>query len=48
LVRSAPRLDRWAYWEKFDHGGILGLPLLAVTGLMLMYPGNKPHPAGWT
>jgi len=36
---SAPRLDRWAYWEKFDYWAVFwGLPLLAVTGLMLMYP----------
>ena len=34
-----PRLDRWAYWEKFDYWAVFwGLPLLAVTGLMLMYP----------
>jgi cytochrome b subunit of formate dehydrogenase len=38
-LRSAPRLDRWAYWEKFDYWAVFwGLPLLAVTGLMLMYP----------
>ena len=36
---SAPRLDRWAYWEKFDYWAVFwGLPLLAVTGVMLMYP----------
>ena len=36
---SAPKLDRWAYWEKFDYWAVFwGLPLLAVTGLMLMYP----------
>jgi len=34
-----PKLDRWAYWEKFDYWAVFwGLPLLAVTGLMLMYP----------
>lgn len=34
-----PRLNRWAYWEKFDYWAVFwGLPLLAVTGLMLMYP----------
>jgi len=34
-----PRLDRWAYWEKFDYWAVFwGLPLLAITGLMLMYP----------
>jgi cytochrome b subunit of formate dehydrogenase len=36
---SAPRLDRWTYWEKFDYFAVYwGLPLLAVTGLMAMYP----------
>ena len=34
-----PKLDRWAYWEKFDYWAVFwGLPLLAGTGLMLMYP----------
>ena len=34
-----PKLDRWAYWEKFDYWAVFwGLPLLAVTGLMVMYP----------
>ena len=32
-------MDRWTYWEKFDYWAVYwGLPLLAVTGLMLMYP----------
>ena len=36
---SPPRLDRWAYWEKFDYWAVYwGLPLLAITGVMLMYP----------
>jgi cytochrome b subunit of formate dehydrogenase len=36
---SPPKLDRWAYWEKFDYWGVFwGMPLLAVTGLMLKYP----------
>ena len=36
---SPPKLDRWAYWEKFDYWAVFwGLPLLAITGLMLMYP----------
>lgn len=36
---SPPKLDRWSYWEKFDYWAVFwGLPLLAVTGLMLMYP----------
>lgn len=34
-----PVFDRWTYWEKFDYWAIFwGLPLLGVTGLMLMYP----------
>ena len=36
---SKPTFDRWTYWEKFDYWAVYwGLPLLAVTGLMLMYP----------
>jgi len=44
-----PRLDRWAYWEKFDYWAVFwGLPLLAVTGIMLIYPqtASKVFP-GW-
>jgi len=38
-IGSAPKFDRWTYWEKFDYWAVFwGLPLLAVTGLMLMYP----------
>jgi cytochrome b subunit of formate dehydrogenase len=38
-IGAPPKLDRWAYWEKFDYWAVYwGLPLLAVTGLMLMYP----------
>ena len=38
-IGSPPRFDRWSYWEKFDYWAVFwGLPLLAVTGLMLMYP----------
>jgi cytochrome b subunit of formate dehydrogenase len=34
-----PRFDRWAYFEKFDYWAVYwGLPLLALTGLMAMYP----------
>ena len=34
-----PTFDRWTYWEKFDYWAVFwGLPLLGVTGLMLMYP----------
>ena len=36
---SPPKFERWTYWEKFDYWAVYwGLPLLAVTGLMLMYP----------
>jgi cytochrome b subunit of formate dehydrogenase len=36
---SPPKFDRWTYWEKFDYWAVYwGLPLLAVTGLMMMYP----------
>jgi len=38
-IGSPPKLDRWAYWEKFDYWAVFwGLPLLAITGLMLLYP----------
>ncbi len=34
-----PVVDRWGYWEKFDYWAVFwGMPLFAVTGLMLMYP----------
>lgn len=34
-----PALNRWAYWEKFDYWAVYwGLPLLAITGLMMMAP----------
>jgi cytochrome b subunit of formate dehydrogenase len=34
-----PAFDRWTYWEKFDYWAVFwGLPLLAVTGLPLMFP----------
>ncbi len=36
---SRPALNRWTYWEKFDYWAVYwGLPLLAITGLMLMTP----------
>ena len=36
---SSPRFNRWTYWEKFDYWAVYwGLPLLAITGVMLMYP----------
>ncbi|RJR51697.1 MAG: cytochrome C [Desulfobacteraceae bacterium] len=35
----APKLERWAYWEKFDYWAVFwGLPLLAITGILLIYP----------
>lgn len=36
---SPPTFDRWTYWEKFDYWAVFwGLPLLGITGLMLMNP----------
>ena len=36
---SPPKFDRWTYFEKFDYWAVYwGLPLLAVTGLMAMFP----------
>jgi len=36
---SPPKLERWSYWEKFDYFAVYwGLPLLAITGLMAIYP----------
>jgi cytochrome b subunit of formate dehydrogenase len=45
----APRFNRWTYWEKFDYWAVYwGLPLLAVTGLMLMYPiASSRYLPGW-
>ncbi|MEW6532354.1 MAG: cytochrome b/b6 domain-containing protein [Thermodesulfobacteriota bacterium] len=38
-IGSPPELDRWTYWEKFDYWAVFwGMPLLAITGLMMMYP----------
>lgn len=38
-LSAPPKLDRWAYWEKFDYWAVFwGLPLLAVTGIMLRFP----------
>lgn len=47
---SPPKLDRWTYWEKFDYWAVFwGLPLLAVTGLMLIYPVQTSRILpGWT
>jgi cytochrome b subunit of formate dehydrogenase len=45
-----PAFDRWTYWEKFDYWAIFwGMPLLGVTGLMLMYPlVTSSFLPGWT
>lgn len=45
-----PKVDRWGYWEKFDYWAVFwGMPLFAVTGLMLMYPvGTSRLMPGWT
>lgn len=47
---SRPAFDRWTYWEKFDYWAVYwGLPLLAVTGLMLMFPlATARLLPGWT
>ena len=38
-LSQKPRHRRWTYWEKFDYWAVYwGLPLLALTGLVLMYP----------
>ena len=38
-LTPSPRFDRWTYWEKFDYWAVYwGLPLLGLTGVMLMYP----------
>ena len=46
----SPKVDRWGYWEKFDYWAVFwGMPLFAITGLMLMYPleASRLLP-GWT
>jgi cytochrome b subunit of formate dehydrogenase len=45
-----PAFDRWTYWEKFDYWAIFwGMPLLGVTGLLLMYPlVTSSFLPGWT
>ena len=38
-IAKPPEFDRWGYWEKFDYWAVFwGLPLLAVTGVMLRFP----------
>jgi cytochrome b subunit of formate dehydrogenase len=45
-----PKLDRWAYWEKFDYWAVFwGMPLLAITGVMMMYPfWTSQYLPGWS
>ena len=45
-----PAFDRWTYWEKFDYWAIFwGMPLLGITGLLLMYPlATSSFLPGWT
>jgi cytochrome b subunit of formate dehydrogenase len=34
-----PRLDRWAYWEKFDFFAVFwGIPVIGISGLFLWKP----------
>ena len=35
-----PRLDRWAYWEKFDYFAVFwGIAIIGASGLLLWIPG---------
>ncbi len=45
-----PEMERWAYWEKFDYWAVFwGMPLLAATGVMLMFPVETSRVApGWS
>ena len=45
-----PAFDRWTYWEKFDYWAIFwGMPLLGITGLLLIYPlVTSSFLPGWT
>jgi cytochrome b subunit of formate dehydrogenase len=45
-----PSFDRWTYWEKFDYWAIFwGMPLLGLTGLLLVYPlVTSSFLPGWT
>jgi cytochrome b subunit of formate dehydrogenase len=34
-----PKLDRWAYWEKFDFFAVFwGIPVIGLSGLVLWFP----------
>jgi thiosulfate reductase cytochrome b subunit len=38
-ISSAPRFERWGYWEKFDYWAVFwGIPILGTTGIILAYP----------
>ncbi|MEA3410821.1 MAG: cytochrome b/b6 domain-containing protein [Pseudomonadota bacterium] len=45
-----PEFERWTYWEKFDYWAVFwGIPILFVTGLMLIYPVETARVVpGWT
>ncbi len=47
---KSPRFERWTYWEKFEYWAVFwGVPLLFVTGLMLIYPIETSRILpGWT
>jgi len=47
---SPPELGRWTYWEKFDYWAVFwGLPLLGITGMMMIYPVETCRVMpGWT
>ncbi len=49
-LAEQPKIGRWAYWEKFDYWAVYwGMPLLAITGIMLMYPISATrYIPGWT
>jgi cytochrome b subunit of formate dehydrogenase len=49
-IGGPPKIGRWAYWEKFDYWAVYwGMPLLAITGIMMMYPIiASNYVPGWT
>lgn len=49
-LARAPRFERWTYLEKFDFWAVFwGVPLLFITGLMLIYPVETSRLLpGWT
>ena len=39
-IGERPKIDRWAYWEKFDYLAVFwGVAMIGVSGLMLWLPG---------